>query len=150
LLLARQRRRFEVPDVVRYLPSVNAALNGTSAILLSVGHHYIRRKRAVAHRACMLAACATSAAFLAGYLTLHARIGMTRYPGKGWMRVVYFAVLASHTVLAVCVVPLVLVTLTFSLRGLFVQHARIARWTFPIWLYVSITGVLVYLLLYRL
>ncbi len=139
-----------MPDFTGYLPSVNAALNGTSAILLSIGHHYIRRKRVVAHRACMLVACATSTVFLAGYLLLHSQVGMTRYTGQGWIRPLYFSILGSHTILAVCVVPLAVITLTLSLRGRFVQHARIARWTFPIWLYVSVTGVLVYFLLYRL
>ncbi len=139
-----------MPDVTGYLPGVNAALNGTSAILLSIGHHYIRRKRVVAHRACMLAACATSTVFLAGYLLLHSQVGMTRYTGQGWIRPFYFLILGSHAILAACVVPLALITLRLSLRGRFVQHARIARWTFPIWLYVSVTGVLVYFLLYRL
>jgi putative membrane protein len=148
--LAGHRGRSEVPDVTSFLPSLNATLNGTSAILLSIGHRYIRQGRAVAHRACMLAACATSTAFLAGYVVLHARIGMTRYAGQGWIRPVYFAVLASHTVLAVCVVPLAVGTLTLALRGRFVQHGRLARWTFPVWLYVSVTGVLVYVMLYHL
>ena len=138
-----------MPDVTRYLPSVNAVLNGTSAILLTIGHRYIRRKRVVAHRAFMLAACATSTVFLVGYLVLHSLVGMTRYTGQGWIRPAYFAILATHTVLAACVVPLAVVTLIFSLRGLFDQHARIARWTFPIWLYVSVSGVVVYILLYR-
>jgi putative membrane protein len=139
-----------VSDLTRYLPSVNAALNGTSAILLVIGHRYIRRKKIAAHRLSMLAACATSTVFLAGYLTLHSLVGMTRYTGQGWIRPAYFSILVTHTVLAACVVPLAVVTLTFSLRGLFVQHARIARWTFPIWLYVSVTGVIVYVMLYHL
>jgi len=139
-----------VPDVTKYLPSVNAALNGTSAILLAIGHRYIQRKETTAHRLCMLAACATSVVFLVGYLVLHSLVGMTRYTGQGWIRPAYFAILATHTVLAACVVPLAVITLTFSLRGLFVQHARIARWTFPIWLYVSVTGVIVYVVLYHL
>lgn len=139
-----------MPDVTRYLPSVNAALNGASALLLSIGHRYIRRKRVGAHRACMLAACATSTLFLVGYLLLHSQVGMTRYTGRGWMRPVYFAVLTTHTILAACVVPLAIVTVTFSLRGSFAQHARIARWTFPIWLYVSVSGVVIYFVLYHL
>jgi len=139
-----------VPDVTKYLPSVNATLNGTSAILLAIGHRYIQRKDTTAHRLCMLAACATSVVFLVGYLVLHSLVGMTRYTGQGWIRPAYFAILATHTVLAACVVPLAVITLTFSLRGLFVQHARIARWTFPIWLYVSVTGVIVYVVLYHL
>ena len=139
-----------MPDVTKYLPSVNATLNGTSAILLAIGHRYIQRKETTAHRLCMLAACATSVVFLVGYLVLHSLVGMTRYTGQGWIRPAYFAILATHTVLAACVVPLAVITLTFSLRGLFVQHARIARWTFPIWLYVSVTGVIVYVVLYHL
>ena len=138
-----------MPDVTKYLPSVNAALNGTSAILLAIGHRYIQRKETRAHRLCMLAACVTSVVFLVGYLVLHSLVGMTRYTGQGWIRPAYFAILATHTVLAACVVPLAVITLTFSLRGLFVQHARIARWTFPIWLYVSVTGVIVYVVLYH-
>jgi len=138
-----------VPDVTGYLPSVNAVLNGTSAILLSIGRRYIRRKRVAAHRACMLGACATSSAFLAGYLALHSLVGMTRYTGAGWLRPLYFVILGTHTILAMCVVPLVLVTLALSLRGRFIQHARIARWTFPVWLYVSVTGVLIYFVLYH-
>ena len=139
-----------MPDVTKYLPSVNAALNGTSAILLAIGHRYIQRKETRPHRLCMLGACATSVVFLVGYLVLHSLVGMTRYTGQGWIRPAYFAILATHTVLAACVVPLAVITLTFSLRGLFVQHARIARWTFPIWLYVSVTGVIVYVVLYHL
>lgn len=137
-------------DVTRYLPSVNASLNGSSAVLLSIGYWLIRRKRVAAHRLCMLSACVTSTVFLVGYLVLHSVVGMTRYSGHGWIRSAYFAILATHTVLAACIVPLVMVTLTLSLRGRFVLHARIARWTLPIWLYVSVTGVLVYVMLYRL
>jgi putative membrane protein len=125
-------------------------LNGTSAILLSIGYWFIRRKRVAAHRLCMLLACMTSTVFLVGYLVLHSVVGMTRYSGQGWIRSAYFAILATHTVLAACIVPLVVVTLTLSLRGRFDVHARIARWTLPVWLYVSITGVLVYAMLYRL
>ena len=97
----------------------------------------------------MLAAFASSTVFLVGYVVLHSLVGMTRYTGQGWMRPLYFAILATHTVLAVCVVPLAVITVTFSMRGLFAQHARIARWTFPIWLYVSVSGVVVYLFLYH-
>ena len=137
-------------DVTRYLPSVNASLNGSSAILLSIGYWFIRRKRVAAHRLCMLSACVTSTVFLIGYLVLHSVVGLTRFSGQGWIRPAYFAILATHTVLAASIVPLVVVTLTLSLRGRFDLHARIARWTLPIWLYVSVTGVLVYMILYHL
>ena len=137
-------------ELAWYLPSVNAALNGTSAILLALGYRHIRRGRVAAHRGCMLAAVATSTLFLASYLTLRYLVGMTRYTGEGWLRAVYFAVLGTHTVLAACVVPMAVVTLVFALRGHFPQHRWIARWTLPLWLYVSVTGVVVYVMLYHL
>jgi putative membrane protein len=136
-------------ELARYLPSVNAALNGTSAILLAIGYRHIRRGRVAAHRGCMLAAFSTSTLFLASYLMLRYLAGMTRYTGEGWLRAVYFVVLGTHTVLAACIVPLAVFTLMFALRGRFFQHRWIARWTLPLWLYVSVTGVVVYMMLYH-
>jgi uncharacterized membrane protein YozB (DUF420 family) len=135
---------------IRDLPHLNALLNTISAVLLWCGYRWIRAGRRAAHRAAMLAAFGSSTLFLASYLTYHAQIGSRPFTGAGWIRPLYFTILLSHTVLAATVVPLVLVTLHRALRGRFEAHRRIARWTFPIWLYVSITGVLVYLLLYRL
>jgi uncharacterized membrane protein YozB (DUF420 family) len=132
------------------LPALNAALNGTSACLLVAGFLCIRRKRVAAHKACMLSAVATSTLFLISYLTYHYHVGSVPFRGQGWSRPVYFSVLTSHSVLAAATLPLVLVTLTRALRGRFERHARIARWTLPVWLYVSVTGVLVYWMLYHL
>ncbi len=132
------------------LPTLNATLNGVSALLLTGGFLFIRRKNVTAHRACMLSACATSALFLVSYLVYHYHVGSVRFAGQGWVRPVYFAVLLSHTVLAAAILPLALVTLARALRGRFDRHARIARWTLPIWLYVSVTGVIVYVMLYHL
>lgn len=131
------------------LPTVNALLNSASATLLVIGYTFIRRKNIAAHRACMMGAFATSTLFLISYLTYHYFHGATQFPGEGWIRPVYFTILLTHTVLAVAIVPLVLVTLTRALRGRVERHRRIARWTLPIWLYVSVTGVVVYLMLYH-
>jgi putative membrane protein len=131
-------------------PALNATLNGTSAVLIATGRVLIRRKKVSLHRACMIAAVATSTLFLASYLYYHAHVGSVRFPGQGWVRPAYFALLISHTILAAAVVPLVLVSLTAALRARFDRHRRIARWTYPIWLYVSVTGVLVYLVLYQI
>lgn len=138
------------PRLISALPTVNALLNGTSAVLLVSSYLLIRRRRVAAHRACMLAAFAASTIFLVSYLTLRYYAGMTRFAGQGWIRPVYFTILVSHTILAAAIVPLALVTLTRALRARFDRHARIARWTLPLWLYVSVTGVVVYLILYQL
>ena len=130
------------------LPGVNATLNAIAGVLLSAGFVAIRSGRVPLHRACMLAAFGTSALFLASYLTYHFHSPVNPFQGQGAVRAVYFAVLVSHIVLAVAVVPLALLTLSRALRGRFDRHRRIARWTLPIWLYVSATGVLVYLMLY--
>jgi uncharacterized membrane protein YozB (DUF420 family) len=130
-------------------PTLNASLNATSAVLLVTGYAFIRRRRVGVHRACMLAAFAVSTTFLASYLAYHARVGTTSFQGQGLIRPVYFGILVTHTILAAAVVPLVLVTLTRALRGRFQRHRAIARWTFPIWLYVSVTGVVVYVILYH-
>ncbi len=131
-------------------PALNAGLNGTAAVLLTAGFVFIRRRRVHAHRAAMLAAFAVSVAFLACYVTYHLQTGAhTPFGGTGPIRTVYLVMLASHIVLAMAIVPLVLVTVTLALRGRFERHRRWARWTFPLWYYVSVTGVLVYFFLYR-
>jgi uncharacterized membrane protein YozB (DUF420 family) len=132
------------------LPAIDALLNATSAVFLTLGYILIRRKNIRAHKACMLAAVATSTLFLACYLTYHYFHGTTRFTGQGALRWVYFSILVSHTILAALIVPLVLVTLYRALRERFEKHKRIARWTLPIWLYVSVTGVVVYWMLYQL
>jgi len=134
--------------MIRYLPSVDAALNAASAILLTLGFFFIRQKNIRAHKSCMLAAFATSMVFLACYLTYHYFHGTTHFLGEGAVRSFYFALLGSHTVLAALIVPLALTTLYRAWRKRFPQHKRIARWTLPIWLYVSVTGVVIYWMLY--
>jgi len=133
------------------LPTLNATLNGTSAVLLITGYVFIRQKKINAHRACMLTASTLSLLFLVSYVIYHREVGFTRFTGQGWIRIVYFSILIPHTILAVfAVVPLVAITLNRALRRQFDKHRRIARWTLPIWLFVSITGVLIYWMLYRL
>lgn len=132
------------------LPTVNALLNSASAILLLLGFVFIRHGRVGAHRACMLSAFACSVLFLASYLVYHARVGSLRFEGTGWVRTLYLSVLASHTVLAAAVPILAVITLALALRRRFARHRAIARWTLPIWLYVSVTGVVVYWMLYRM
>lgn len=131
------------------LPAVNAALNSLSALFLIAGYIFIRRKNIAAHRFCLLSAFATSTLFLISYLTYHYHAGTTRFAGTGISRPIYFAILTTHTVLAVVIVPLALVTLSRALKGRFDKHRPLARWTLPIWLYVSITGVVVYFMLYK-
>jgi putative membrane protein len=131
------------------LPSLNAALNSASALLLLSGYVFIRSGRIAAHRRCMLAAFATSTLFLTSYLIYHYHVGSVAFTGQGWIRRVYFTILISHTILAVAIVPLVLITLSRALGSRFDQHKRIARWTLPLWFYVSVTGVIVYWMLYR-
>jgi uncharacterized membrane protein YozB (DUF420 family) len=132
------------------LPAVNATLNGISAILLTTGWILIRKRRIEQHRKVMLSAFATSTLFLISYVIYHANAGSRPFPGQGPIRAVYFAILVTHIILAAAVLPLSLITLTRALRARFDKHRRIARWTLPIWLYVSITGVIVYLMLYQM
>ena len=132
------------------LPHVNAFLNAASTVLLVWGYTAIRRGNAVLHERLMKRAFVSSSLFLASYLTYHIQAGRKTFPGEGWLRTAYLGILLSHTVLAVVTVPLVLTTLYFALRGRFDRHRRIARVTLPIWLYVSVTGVVVYWMLYRL
>lgn len=135
---------------VTSLPHVNALLNSVSAILLLTGYYFVRRRNVEAHRRCMLAALGNSGLFLVSYLVYHFSVGSVRFEGQGWIRLVYFAVLISHTVLATAIVPLVVVTVVRALRQRFDKHRAIARWTLPLWIYVSVTGVAVYWMLYRM
>ena len=130
------------------LPILNAALNSLSAVFLFAGYWFIRAKNRGAHRACMLAALACSTLFLISYLVYHFQVGSVGFKGQGWIRPVYFTILITHTLLAATVVPLALITLIRALREKFAAHRRIARWALPIWLYVSVTGVVIYLMLY--
>ena len=139
-------------DTAQYaiFPVINATLNGTSAVLLLVGHSLIKRGRMAAHRAVMISAIVTSSLFLISYLYYHYHVGSVRFPGHGWSRPVYYTILISHTLLAITIVPLVIITLIRALRERFDRHAAIARWTYPLWLYVSVTGVVIYFMLYHL
>jgi uncharacterized membrane protein YozB (DUF420 family) len=132
------------------LPALNATLNATSAVLLMTGYVFIRQGHVRRHRAAMIAACVVSAAFLTSYLIYHANAGSRPFTGQGPVRVVYFVILITHVILAAAVLPLALITLSRGLRARFDKHVAIARWTFPIWMYVSVTGVIVYLMLYQL
>jgi uncharacterized membrane protein YozB (DUF420 family) len=135
---------------VAALPTLNAFLNGTSAVLLVAGWLFIRRRRVAAHRLCMLAAFCLSTLFLVSYVVYHALAGSRPFTGQGWVRSVYFPLLISHIVLAAAMVPFVLTTLYRALSGEFERHRRLARRTLPVWLYVSVTGVIVYYVLYHL
>jgi putative membrane protein len=135
---------------ISYLPHINACLNGTSAVLLFSGYLFIRSGNVAAHRTCQVSALVVSILFLTSYLTYHFNHGTTRFQGTGLARPIYFTVLTSHTILAVVIVPLVALTFYRAFRGDFTRHRRIARITLPLWLYVSITGVIVYLMLYQI
>ena len=132
------------------LPALNASLNGLAAILLAVGFVFIQRREIERHRLCMVAAFVVSMAFLVSYVVYHVHHGATPFPGRGWVRPAYFTLLVSHVVLAALVVPLACVTLYRAWRSDFARHRKIAEITFPIWMYVSVTGVLVYWILYHL
>jgi uncharacterized membrane protein YozB (DUF420 family) len=125
-------------------------LNATAAVLLLVGYVLVRRGRVLLHRGVMIAACAVSACFLTSYVIYHANVGSKPFPGRGPIRIIYFAILLTHVVLAAAVPPLALITLSRGLRARFDRHVAIARWTLPIWLYVSVTGVIVYWMLYQM
>ena len=139
-----------ISEYISYLPHINACLNGTSAVLLLSGYSFIRSGNVAAHRKCQLSALAVSLLFLASYLTYHYHHGATRFQGTGLARPIYFTVLTSHTILAMVIVPLVVFTFYRAFRRDFTRHRRIARITLPLWLYVSITGVIVYLMLYQI
>jgi len=132
------------------LPAINATLNATSGVLLLLGVAAIRAKRITVHMVFMLGAFAVSALFLLSYVTYHLQVGSVRFPGTGWIRSVYFVILITHTALAIVIVPLVLRTLFLAARKRFAEHVVMARWTFPLWLYVSVSGVVVYWMLYHL
>ena len=138
------------------LPAVNASLNGLSAIFLTAGFIFIRQKKVIAHRNCMIFAFCVSAIFLICYVTYHSYLavvlhrGPTRFENPLWFRPVYLTILLTHTVLAMVIVPMILITLIRALRERFDKHKQIARWTWPLWMYVSVTGVIVYLLLYQI
>ena len=137
-------------DFVPYLPHLNAVLNSSSALLLISGYTFIRAGRIAAHRACQLSALVVSTLFLASYLTYHYFHGTTRFKGEGIARPIYFTILTSHTILAVVIVPLIAITLYRALRLDYVRHRKIARITLPLWFYVSVTGVIIYVMLYHL
>ena len=132
------------------LPAVNASLNATCFVLLTIGYILIRRGRVAQHRAVMIAAFCTSVVFLTSYLIYHAQVGSKPFLGQGPIRIVYFTILITHVVLAAAIVPMVLMTLSRGLKRQDARHRALARWTLPIWMYVSVTGVIVYLMLYRL
>ena len=131
-------------------PALNASLNGASAVFITTGRVLIRQQRIRLHRACMISAVVTSSLFLVCYLYYHAHVRSVHFPGQGWVRPLYFTILISHTLLAAAVLPLVLLSLNSGLRERFDRHRRISRWTFPVWLYVSVTGVVVYVMLYHI
>lgn len=132
------------------LPAINAGLNGLSAVLLTIGHAFIRRGRQTAHRNCMIAALVSSAVFLTCYLIYHAHAGRTVFKDPAWFRPIYLSLLLTHTALAIVILPMVIITASRALRARFEAHRRIARWTWPLWMYVSVTGVVIYLLLYQI
>jgi putative membrane protein len=132
------------------LPHLNAALNATSFVLLVAAFYQIRRGNVQAHRRLMLSALVVSGLFLVSYVVYHAQYGSVRFAGQGLVRPVYFVILITHVILAAAIVPLVVITLRRALAGDFARHRRIARWTYPLWVYVSVTGVVVYLMLYHL
>jgi len=131
------------------LPALNATLNATSGTLLLIGYVLIRTRRIQAHRRCMIAAFTASCLFLVSYVVYHAQVGSVPLTRQGWVRPLYFTILITHVILAAVTLPLAVVTLNRGLKGRFAKHRAVARWTFPLWLYVSVTGVLVYVLLYQ-
>jgi len=145
-----------LPEVLPYLPATNAVLNSLSALFLLAGYRFIKQKAISKHRACMIAAVVTSTAFLTSYLTYHFGMahyfhkGATRFLDPAWFRPIYLAILISHTLLAMVIVPLVVASLVLGLKRRDEKHRRISKWTWPIWMYVSVTGVLIYLLLYQI
>jgi len=131
-------------------PPLNAALNAVASVLIAAGFGFVRAKRIAAHKACMLTAVCVSAVFLVSYLYYHYHVGGTPFPGQGFVRTLYFTILISHATLAAVILPLIVITLTFALRGKIERHRRLARWTLPLWFYVSVTGVVIYWMLYQI
>lgn len=138
-----------IAEQYAFFPALNATLNGTSAVLLLIGRVLIAKGKVAAHRACMIAAVVTSALFLGCYLFFHFKVGNILFMGQGWVRPLYFAILISHVTLAIVIVPLAIITLSRGLRGRYAKHRAIARYTWPLWMYVSVTGVIVYFMLYQ-
>ena len=138
-----------ITEQYAYFPALIASLNGASAVLLGTGRYLISRNRIAAHRACMIAAVVSSAVFLACYVYFHAHVGDIRFLGPHMWHVIYLVVLIPHVILAIVIVPMVIITLSRGLRARYDSHRAIARWTFPLWMYVSVTGVLVYFMLYQ-
>lgn len=138
-----------IDALIPYMPPFQALLNTAAAVLLALGYVFVRQRRRGAHRNTMIAALVVSSVFLVSYLTYHAKVGYMPFAGQGWIRPIYFTLLYSHIVLAAVIVPLVLGTVWFAARGNFTWHPRIARWALPVWLYVSVTGVVVYLLAFH-
>jgi uncharacterized membrane protein YozB (DUF420 family) len=138
-----------IAEQYAYFPALIASLNGASAVLLGTGRYMIARNRIAAHRACMIAAVVSSAVFLACYVYFHAHVGDIRFLGPHMWHVIYLIVLIPHVILAIVIVPMVIITLSRGLRARYDRHRAIARWTFPLWMYVSVTGVLVYFMLYQ-
>lgn len=132
------------------LPALNATLNGLSFLILMIGFYFIRNNKITAHKTCMLAALSVSMLFLISYLIYHYNVGSVHFTKQGWVRPVYFTILLTHTLLAITLVPMVAITLVRALKERFDKHRKIAHWTLPIWMYVSVTGVVVYLMLYQL
>ncbi|MEO6034752.1 MAG: DUF420 domain-containing protein [Verrucomicrobiota bacterium] len=132
------------------LPLLNACLNSSSAVFLTLGYIFIRQKKTIAHRNCMIAAFCTSTLFLTSYLVYHFNVGRTTFRDPQWFRPIYLALLLTHTVLAVVIVPMILITLSRALKARYELHKKFARWTWPLWMYVSVTGVLIYFFLYRI
>ncbi len=138
------------PAAFAAFPALNAILNGTSGVLIAFGRHFIKQKRMTAHKRCMIAAVTASSLFLISYLYYHWQVGTVRFRGAGWSRPVYFTILGTHTVLAATIVPLVTTALVLALLGRFERHRGVARWAYPLWMYVNATGVVIYVMLYQL
>ncbi len=136
-------------DIIPILPPLQATLNMIAAGLMGVAYYHIRKQNRVAHKAFMIAALAVSGLFLISYLIYHAKVGNIPFAGEGFIRPVYFSILVSHVLLAVVIVPMVVITITYAFKGNFTRHRRIARWTLPLWLYVSMTGVVIYLMAFH-
>ncbi len=132
------------------LPTVNACLNATTFFLLLAGFYFIKQKNIKAHRACMIGALAIAGLFFISYITYHSQVGSVKFTKQGWIRPVYFSILISHTILAMTIIPLAFITVYRGLKNQVDKHVKIARWTLPIWLYISVTGVIIYLMLYQL
>ncbi len=132
------------------LPALNALLNLTSGVLVTLGVYLVYKRKTAAHKVCMIGAVVVSSIFLTSYLIYHYQVGSVRFDREGWIRTLYLSILLTHTVLAAAVVPMVLRTVYLAIRSQLEKHRRIARWTYPVWIYVSFTGVVVYLMLYQL